>query len=38
MRESFAGIWPFFAAMLLCIAILCIFPEIALVLADTMKR
>jgi len=38
MREIFAGIWPFFAAMLLCIAILCVFPQIVLMLPDTMKR
>jgi TRAP-type C4-dicarboxylate transport system permease large subunit len=38
MRDIFAGIWPFFAAMLLCIAILCLFPEIVLILPDTMKR
>lgn len=38
MREIFAGIWPFFAAMLLCIVLLCVFPQIALMLPDTMKR
>jgi tripartite ATP-independent transporter DctM subunit len=38
MREVFAGIWPFFAAMLLCIGLLCLFPQIALVLPETMRR
>jgi tripartite ATP-independent transporter DctM subunit len=38
MREIFAGIWPFFAAMLLCLALLCAFPEIALVLPESMRR
>ncbi|MGH7002902.1 MAG: TRAP transporter large permease, partial [Alphaproteobacteria bacterium] len=37
MREIFAGIWPFFVAMLICIGVLCLFPGIALMLPNTMK-
>jgi tripartite ATP-independent transporter DctM subunit len=38
MREIFRGIWPFFAAMLLCILLLIALPGLALFLPDTMLR
>ncbi|MGD9045367.1 MAG: TRAP transporter large permease subunit, partial [Desulfobacterales bacterium] len=37
MYTIFRGIWPFWIAMLVCLIILTIFPEIALFLPDTMK-
>ncbi|MDH3883521.1 MAG: TRAP transporter large permease [Desulfobacterales bacterium] len=37
MYTIFRGIWPFWIAMLVCLVILTIFPEIALFLPDTMK-
>ena len=36
MRQIFAGILPFWAAMLVCLVILVMFPEIALFLPNTM--
>ena len=36
MREIFIGILPFWAAMAVCLAILCFFPAIALYLPETM--
>ena len=36
MREIFIGILPFWAAMAVCLAILCFFPGIALYLPETM--
>jgi tripartite ATP-independent transporter DctM subunit len=38
MGQIFAGIIPFWIAMLLCVAILVVFPDIALVLPNTMFR
>ena len=38
MSEIFKGIIPFWGAMLVCAAILIIFPEIALFLPETMMR
>jgi TRAP-type C4-dicarboxylate transport system permease large subunit len=38
MREVFAGIWPFFLAMLTCIALLALAPGLALFLPDTMIK
>ena len=35
-REIFAGIVPFWFAMMVCIAILIVFPEIALIIPRTM--
>jgi TRAP-type C4-dicarboxylate transport system permease large subunit len=37
MYTIFRGIWPFWAALLVCLIILTIFPEIALFLPDTMR-
>jgi tripartite ATP-independent transporter DctM subunit len=37
MYTIFRGIWPFWIAMLACLIILSIFPEIALFLPNTMK-
>ena len=37
MYTIFRGIWPFWVAMLVSLIILTIFPEIALLLPDTMK-
>jgi TRAP-type C4-dicarboxylate transport system permease large subunit len=37
MYTIFRGIWPFWIAMLVCLIILAVFPEIALFLPDTMK-
>jgi tripartite ATP-independent transporter DctM subunit len=37
MYTIFRGIWPFWIAMLVCLIILTIIPEIALFLPDTMK-
>jgi tripartite ATP-independent transporter DctM subunit len=37
MYTIFRGIWPFWIAMLVCLIVLTIFPEIALLLPDTMK-
>ena len=37
MYNIFRGIWPFWIAMLACLIILAIFPEIALFLPNTMK-
>jgi tripartite ATP-independent transporter DctM subunit len=38
MRDVFAGIWPFFFAMIVCLVLLALFPSIALVLPNTMLR
>jgi TRAP-type C4-dicarboxylate transport system permease large subunit len=38
MSEIFKGIIPFWGAMLVCAAILIIFPQIALFLPETMMR
>jgi TRAP-type C4-dicarboxylate transport system permease large subunit len=38
MSEIFKGIIPFWAAMLVCAALLIIFPQIALFLPETMMR
>jgi C4-dicarboxylate transporter DctM subunit len=37
MYTIFRGIWPFWVAMLVCLVILTIFPEIALFLPNTMR-
>ncbi len=37
MYTIFRGIWPFWVAMLVCLLILSIFPQIALFLPNTMK-
>ncbi|MBW2065172.1 MAG: TRAP transporter large permease [Deltaproteobacteria bacterium] len=37
MYTIFRGIWPFWIAMLLCLLILTVFPQIALFLPNTMK-
>ena len=37
MYTIFRGIWPFWVALLVCLIILTIFPEIALFLPDTMR-
>lgn len=36
MGRIFAGIMPFWVAMLLCVVLLIVFPDIALVLPNTM--
>ena len=36
MQEIFKGIMPFWAAMLVCTALLILFPEIALLLPESM--
>ena len=36
MREIYAGIMPFWGAMIVCLAILVAFPQLALVLPNTM--
>jgi TRAP-type C4-dicarboxylate transport system permease large subunit len=36
MYQIFAGILPFWAAMIVCIALLIAFPQIALILPNTM--
>jgi tripartite ATP-independent transporter DctM subunit len=38
MQEIFKGIMPFWAAMLVCTALLILFPEIALILPESMIR
>jgi tripartite ATP-independent transporter DctM subunit len=38
MSEIFAGIVPFWFAMMVCIAILIVFPEIAMIIPDTMIK
>jgi TRAP-type C4-dicarboxylate transport system permease large subunit len=38
MGQIFAGVLPFWLAMMVCIAILIVFPEIALVIPNTMIR
>ena len=38
MREIFAGVLPFWFAMMVCIAILIAFPQIALIIPNTMIR
>ncbi len=38
MGKIFAGIMPFWAAMVVCVALLIAFPQIALVLPDSMIR
>ena len=38
MRSIFVGILPFWAAMLVCLALLVAFPDIALFLPNTMIR
>lgn len=37
MYTIFRGIWPFWVAMLICLAILTVFPPIAMFLPNTMK-
>ena len=37
MYTIFRGIWPFWVAMLVCLILLTIFPQIAMVLPNTMK-
>ena len=37
MYTIFRGIWPFWLAMLACLIILSFFPQVALLLPDTMK-
>lgn len=34
----FRGVWPFFAAMVVCMLLLVAFPEIALYLPETMEK
>ena len=36
MREIYAGIMPFWAAMIVCLAILVAFPQLSLILPNTM--
>ena len=38
MGTIFRGIWPFFGAMMACVILLAIFPQIATFLPGTMKR
>jgi TRAP-type C4-dicarboxylate transport system permease large subunit len=38
MGQIFAGILPFWAAMIVCVALIVAFPQIALVLPNTMIR
>jgi TRAP-type C4-dicarboxylate transport system permease large subunit len=38
MRQIFSGIMPFWAAMLVCLVLLVLFPQIALFLPNTMIR
>ena len=38
MYTIFRGIWPFFAAMLICLLLLVAFPQIALYLPETMAK
>ena len=38
MGEIFRGVMPFWGAMLVCTALLIIFPQIALLLPETMIR
>jgi C4-dicarboxylate transporter, DctM subunit len=38
MYTIFRGIWPFFAAMIVCLALLIVFPQIALYLPATMGK
>ena len=38
MIEIFAGIVPFWLSMIVCIAILIAFPEIALIIPNTMIK
>jgi TRAP-type C4-dicarboxylate transport system permease large subunit len=38
MYRIFAGILPFWVAMIVCVAILVAFPQIALILPNTMYR
>jgi TRAP-type C4-dicarboxylate transport system permease large subunit len=38
MSRIFAGIMPFWIAMLVCVVLLVIFPEVALILPNTMTR
>ena len=38
MRQIFSGILPFWAAMLVCLLLLVVFPQIALFLPDTMIK
>jgi TRAP-type C4-dicarboxylate transport system permease large subunit len=38
MGQIFAGIMPFWLAMIVCVVILIAFPQIALVLPNTMMR
>jgi TRAP-type C4-dicarboxylate transport system permease large subunit len=37
MYTIFRGIWPFWVAMLVCLAILSVLPQIAMFLPNTMK-
>jgi TRAP-type mannitol/chloroaromatic compound transport system permease large subunit len=38
MGQIFAGIMPFWVAMVVCVALIIVFPQIALVLPNTMIR
>jgi len=38
MSKIFVGILPFWVAMLVCVVLLIVFPEVALVLPNTMSR
>ncbi len=38
LNTIFRGIWPFWFAMLICIIMIVVFPQIALFLPDTMNR
>jgi TRAP-type C4-dicarboxylate transport system permease large subunit len=38
MYTIFRGIWPFFVAMVLCMFLLIVFPQIALFLPATMAK
>jgi len=38
MYKIFRGVWPFFAAMVVCMLLLVAFPEIALYLPETMEK
>jgi TRAP-type mannitol/chloroaromatic compound transport system permease large subunit len=38
MRQIFAGILPFWVAMIVCVALLIAFPDIALIVPNTMIK
>ena len=38
MSEIFAGVWPFLGAMVICVVLLIVFPQIALLLPNGMGR